>query len=424
MSSLEQFEIELQEALNNLYNPGYQPTAMVSSVLRCSPREGIKPIRAAVAQAIEEFRPPPSVSASAHGRRIYGVLFHRYVEGLNQDEAAERLNISPRHLRREQRQAVHILARYLWQRATARPPAAGGGSMNEVAPPSATVATAGLVEWRSQVRQELESLRKSAPGTVADVSEALRTVADLVRPLAARYDVSLRIAHTEPDLVVAMHPSTLRQLIVEAITELVQRMSSGEIELSAERQAEHIGIIVTASPLASDGVPEDYLIEDLLGAQGGIVQWRLDGDALSLHVGLPPADWVDVVIVDDNEDLVRIYERYLDGTRYRLSPIMEGDRILERIQELAPDIIVVDIMLPDIDGWELLAYLHNHPATKSVPVIVCSVIRQEELSLSLGAILHLPKPVRKREFIQALDQALAHAAAATPTEPVSSEPAG
>ena len=67
--------------------------------------------------------------------------------------------------------------------------------------------------------------------------------------------------------------------------------------------------------------------------------------------------------------------------------------------------IVLDVMLPDpaIDGWELLAQLHEHPETRSIPVIICSVIRERQLALSLGAASYLPKPVRRKDFIEALD---------------------
>ena len=63
-------------------------------------------------------------------------------------------------------------------------------------------------------------------------------------------------------------------------------------------------------------------------------------------------------------------------------------------------------MLPGIDGWELLTHLHETPHTRAIPVIVCSVIRGEEMALALGATLYLQKPIRSRQFITALDQAL------------------
>jgi CheY-like chemotaxis protein len=74
---------------------------------------------------------------------------------------------------------------------------------------------------------------------------------------------------------------------------------------------------------------------------------------------------------------------------------------------------VLDVMLADMDGWELLASLTNHPQASSIPVIVCSVVRGEDLAPALGAVSYLPKPVRPLQFIEALDQAVNQAAIAT-----------
>jgi len=61
-------------------------------------------------------------------------------------------------------------------------------------------------------------------------------------------------------------------------------------------------------------------------------------------------------------------------------------------------------MLPDVDGWELLTHLHQHPATRHIPVLVCTVVHAEELARALGAAAYLAKPVRRAEFIEALRQ--------------------
>ena len=119
-----------------------------------------------------------------------------------------------------------------------------------------------------------------------------------------------------------------------------------------------------------------------------------------------------MLVVDDNVDLVHVYRRYAVGTRYRIIHAPQGQRVFETIDASAPDIIVLDIMLPDVDGWELLANLHEHPATRSIPIVVCSVVREQELALALGATLYLPKPVERQQFLRALDQALRQASRA------------
>jgi CheY-like chemotaxis protein len=125
------------------------------------------------------------------------------------------------------------------------------------------------------------------------------------------------------------------------------------------------------------------------------------------------ASKVNVLVVDDNPDLVHFFRRYAVGTRYEVAALGGGERIFETVQALAPQIIVLDVMLPDRDGWELLSQLHEHPATRSIPVIVCTVVREEELALTLGASLYVAKPVGRQAFIQALDQVLSRAATAS-----------
>jgi len=71
---------------------------------------------------------------------------------------------------------------------------------------------------------------------------------------------------------------------------------------------------------------------------------------------------------------------------------------------------VLDVMLPDIDGWELLTQVHAHPRGREIPVIVCTVVREQELALSLGAAVFVDKPIRRREFIEALETAISRAA--------------
>jgi CheY-like chemotaxis protein len=134
------------------------------------------------------------------------------------------------------------------------------------------------------------------------------------------------------------------------------------------------------------------------------VERQLQGHQVSFQVELPAARKVTVLVVDDNADLIHFYRRYLTGTRYQIVHIAEGQNLLERVGQIAPDIIVLDVMLPDMDGWELLTQLREDPLTQTTPIVVCSVVRREELALALGAAAYLSKPVRRQQFIQALEQ--------------------
>ena len=132
----------------------------------------------------------------------------------------------------------------------------------------------------------------------------------------------------------------------------------------------------------------------------------IEGIHVFLRLEMPSVGKIQVLVVDDNPDMVRFFQRATEGTHYWTMHLQQGKDLFDRVAVEPPDIIVLDVMLPDIDGWELLIRLHEDLETRAIPVIVCSVIREEELALSLGAAAYLPKPVRRRAFIQALDRVL------------------
>jgi CheY-like chemotaxis protein len=413
MVTIEELEQALREALGHLYDPAFRPAGLLWEATGVEPAAGPKALSAALRLAIEDLRPDPNVPSSGRLRRLYDILNYRYLQNLTQEETAERLAITSRHLRREQQEATFLLAQRLLDARLGLAPRAGPAVADEAVPTPqpAQPGSAGTDEWRSQVKEELAALQRSAPGTVTEAGEALRSALELGRTLARRRDVELRLGGAPAGLVAAVHPSALRQLLLAALTRLSQRMAGGSITGSVQAAGEQVRILLTSQPASPLADADTGLLQELVAAEGGSLDVQPRADCLTLSINLPCVEEVLVLVVDDNLDLVHFYERYTAGTRYRIRHLSEPRRALDVVQTLLPDIIVLDIMLPDIDGWELLASLHEHPASRAIPVVICSVVREEELALALGAALYLPKPVRRAEFLEALERA---ARAATP----------
>jgi CheY-like chemotaxis protein len=125
------------------------------------------------------------------------------------------------------------------------------------------------------------------------------------------------------------------------------------------------------------------------------------------RIGLPVRQPMAVLAIDDNADTLRLLEHYTVGSPYRLVGTQDPEQALALAQDLQPQIIVLDVMMPQVDGWRLLGRLRQHPATSDVPIVVCTIMAQEELAFTLGASACLRKPVTQEQFLEALDRQVA-----------------
>lgn len=402
MHTFDDFAQQLHEALTHLYDPAYQPPRSLAEMLLSSQPLPPGSVQQMVINAIRGLEPDASVPSTARSRRLYELLVCRYVQELTQEETAERLGITPRHLRREQQQAVHMLAQWLWTKRSPLPD--GDASTND---------------WRSQVRQELAALEASEPGVIADVGAVVAQVVHSESGLAARQQALLTAAPVQPEIEAAIHPSVLRQILIVAIQKLAQATVHGQVTITVQADQSGVDLAVIGSPVPPAATVASQFIAEAVPTHGGEGRVERSGDSVQFRIRLPRVYPVTLLVADDNEDIVHVYRRYLERTRYRVVHAPAGQAVFNQVAARRPDVILLDVMLPDMDGWEVLTRLHENPATRAIPVIICSVVRQEELALALGAVRYVPKPVRRRDLIQTLDEALALGSAAAPQAPES-----
>jgi CheY-like chemotaxis protein len=100
--------------------------------------------------------------------------------------------------------------------------------------------------------------------------------------------------------------------------------------------------------------------------------------------------------------VISLYERYLNSQGYYVVALTEPDRAKERILELQPYAVTLDIMMPNTDGWTVLTSLKSDPATRHVPVVICSIIEQTDKGFNLGASDYLVKPILEEDLVSAI----------------------
>lgn len=111
-----------------------------------------------------------------------------------------------------------------------------------------------------------------------------------------------------------------------------------------------------------------------------------------------------ILAIDDDLQVIGLYDRYLQPQGYQVIPLTDPSRALDRVKQLKPFAVTLDIMMPGIDGWKVLETLKSDPGTRNVPVIICSIVEDLEKGFNLGASDYLVKPILGEDLANALDR--------------------
>ncbi|HEV7215461.1 MAG TPA: response regulator [Chloroflexota bacterium] len=370
-----EFRRALRDALAHLDElPFHRHHPLVDWLLPAKPGNQGERLRDMLLVALAELRPPESLPADVPAWRRYRSLQLRYLDYERPHAAADMLAISERQARREHHGALEVLATLLWQR---RPGAANGTAFAgaPIADPIEAVPSADVA------------------GTVASMGE---TLGPLLREQGAELDLALPERLPE----VAVDRVAVRQAVLAVILAGLEN-GCRRFRLTASVEAEgvqlHLGIDAGCAH-ASLGIHE---ADRLLAGRGA--QVRGDDLASEIVFSLPRRRSL-ILLVDDDPDFARLFERCLAGSPYTMATLPAGEDAVARTRALRPDYVVLDVFLPSQDGWEVLQRLKNDPATREVPVLICSALANPSLARTLGAAGCLPKPVTPRALLGALDR--------------------
>jgi len=111
-----------------------------------------------------------------------------------------------------------------------------------------------------------------------------------------------------------------------------------------------------------------------------------------------------VLCVDDDIGVINLYRRYLHMCGYRVFGLTDSRRVLDVAKRLKPYAITLDVMMPQKDGWDVIRELKGDSRTSDIPVIICSIVSEEERGMSLGAADYLVKPIMEDDLVTALDR--------------------
>ncbi len=113
-----------------------------------------------------------------------------------------------------------------------------------------------------------------------------------------------------------------------------------------------------------------------------------------------------VLIIDDDANVRELLHRNLNVAGYRTVMAVDGKDGLQKAQELLPDAITLDVIMPHADGWSVLSKLKSTQSTANIPVVMVTIAEDRSLGFSLGASEYLSKPVDRKKLVRVLDKFL------------------
>jgi len=304
-------------------------------------------------------------------------------------DLAEELSLSRRQVHRDLKLAEERLAELLasWAQPNAKDSVAAGE--------------------KDLLSEELAlfSVRSTKMSLRSVVEEALA----LVRPLADELRVSLQT----PDPATISQPvvgncAFLRQVITQILSLAVQSAQSQRVTVRSGQSGNAAVLTVEFSVAEPASFPmrldEIRRIARSQGIECAVETHQAQRVTVSLTFrrGNP----MRVLVIEDNPGAVELYRRYLPPTDWQVDSVSDPRLSYDMARTLKPHLVILDIMMPHVDGWTLLRTLKDCPETRDIPVVICSIIHDPALGKALGAKAYLSKPISQAELLLALHRCL------------------
>jgi CheY-like chemotaxis protein len=106
-----------------------------------------------------------------------------------------------------------------------------------------------------------------------------------------------------------------------------------------------------------------------------------------------------VLAIENDPKAASLLRIYLTEAGYRIAVARDGSEGLEKVKRLRPAAVLLDVLLPNVDGWDFLAQVKADPQTREIPVIVVSIVDDKSRGFALGAAEYLVKPIQKDELL-------------------------
>ncbi len=406
------FQTAVRDALLHLYDLAYLQT---HPLLLAYPRDaaarepGGKLLRRELLAAIEMLRPASGTPAMSRLWRLYHILELRYIAGEEVTAIMAQLSISKSEYHREHQRALAGIAALLRERWHVPP------DWN----PQNTIAPLSSAENNALLEDEVTRLHYTRRLSSFDPLVVVQDVLRLLSPLCEQRHVKVQTDF--PPFLPALSGDQLlfRHALLIVLTHAISE-SMSLLELHLQVASNHVTLTVPGISGAQQdqvraGIEECRPFLEKLAGQITIGQRGQLPSSFTIELSFPLRDCKRLLVVDNNADFVALVTRYLEETDWEVVGANSVEEALRLATLQQPHAVLLDVVIPDRDGWDCLQVLKQTPIIRHVPVIICSVLDEPGIATALGAAAYLLKPISSRQLLKVL--ATVTVPAASPAHP-------
>jgi CheY-like chemotaxis protein len=376
-----------------IYLDGLSLAAQIEPVFGMADQTRGQTLRRAMRLVIDSLEPQKDKGDAPIDATSYHALYQYAIARHSMVAIASELGISERKAYYALQQGCAAVSRILGELIADQRPDQHGP---EKTPPGA-----------ARVREELDRLATTEKQDV-DLQLIVREAMESMSRLAEQSGTTIVLAADKADYRVATNRVMIRQAVLNLLSGMCAAKSTIAITLHQGGNPPEVAITFVRRPactsttlVSTDPLNVASQIIETLG-----LEWvRTDeGRTLSSFVlRVAASQRHTVLVVDDNDGVIALFRRYLRHQPYIVQGAHDYDEALASLSQELPDVVILDVMLPRRDGWELLQGMRRITQTR-VPAIMCSIINDPKLALSMGATAFLHKPVNRAALLAALNQ--------------------
>jgi CheY-like chemotaxis protein len=383
----EAFVEQVKQVLEHLYDFAYLQQHPLARIYDTdgdlSAKTAGRQLRYELIQSIESLKPHSEAQFRAPVARLYNMLHLYYIENLTIQDASLELGLSERQGYRDLKRGQESVATVLWDKRL----------------PQAAQPTSSAEDFSF----ETEIARLKLNFSAVDVAQLFHSAQEAVKKLSTQRSVELVVSSTTSSLMISTDAGIAHQVMVSILSYAIQQASPGPLVVSFRANARNSVTLVLEYGMQETSIPS--AIAPVISRLAHRLRWKITHMTLPQQTQLcldMTSGKVTLLVIDDNEGWIELLGRFLEGSDCIVIPSSGSQDSIQQAHELQPSLIILDVMMPGRDGWELLQRLRAQPSTADIPIIICTVFQDSQLAYSLGATAFVSKPVNRETMLATL----------------------